>query len=276
VLFALVGAPLTIALIYFGGWVLAFALGVISALGAWELYRMARAQGHEPLDTAGIVIAACVPLLVHGTYLGVIRASITIAVMVLILLTASVIWVRGTSRKPLVALSLTIAGVVYPSLVTYMYPIRYHDYAVGPLAGTVLLMLPILLTWATDTGAYAFGRMFGRHKLIPSVSPGKTIEGAIGGIVVAIIVAWVYVTFVLRPYAHLAMLPLWTTVFAIVLSIVGQSGDLAESLFKRDVGVKDSSNLLPGHGGILDRFDSLFFVLPVAYLLLGHLLIAAP
>jgi phosphatidate cytidylyltransferase len=276
VLFALVGAPLTIALIYFGGWVLAFALGVISALGAWELYRMARAQGHEPLDTAGIVIAACVPLLVHGTYLGVIRASITIAVMVLILLTASVIWVRGTSRKPLVALSLTIAGVVYPSLVTYMYPIRYHDYAVGPLAGTVLLMLPILLTWATDTGAYAFGRMFGRHKLIPSVSPGKTIEGAIGGIVVAIIVAWVYVTFVLRPYAHLAMLPLWTTVFAIVLSIVGQTGDLAESLFKRDVGVKDSSNLLPGHGGILDRFDSLFFVLPVAYLLLGHLLIAAP
>jgi phosphatidate cytidylyltransferase len=275
-LFALVGAPLTIALIYLGGWVFAFALGVISALGAWELYRMARAQGHEPLDNAGIVVAACVPLLVHGTYLGVIRASVTIAVMILIGLTASVIWVRGTARKPLVSLAVTIMGVVYPALVTYMYPIRYHDYAVGSLAGTTLLMLPILLTWATDTGAYGFGRMFGKHKLIPSVSPGKTVEGAIGGVVVAIVIAWAYVTFVLRPYAQLSMRPLWMFAFAIIISIVGQTGDLAESLFKRDVGVKDSSSLLPGHGGILDRFDSLFFVLPVAYLLLGLFLIPAP
>jgi phosphatidate cytidylyltransferase len=276
VLFALVGAPLTIALIYLGGWVFASALGLISALGAWELYRMARAQGHEPLDNAGIVVAACVPVLVHGTYLGVIRASITIAVMILIVLIASVIWVRGTARKPMVSLAITIMGIAYPALVTYMYPIRYHDYAVGSLAGTTLLMLPILLTWATDTGAYAFGRMLGRHKLIPSVSPGKTVEGAIGGVVVAVIIAWVYVTFVLRPYAHLSMRPVWMFVFAIVVSVVGQTGDLAESLFKRDVGVKDSSSLLPGHGGILDRFDSLFFVLPVAYLLLGLFLIPAP
>jgi phosphatidate cytidylyltransferase len=276
ILFALVGAPLTIALIYFGGWILATALGVISALGAWELYRMARVQGHEPLDNVGIVIAACVPLLVHGTYLGVIRASITIAVMIFIILTASVIWLRGVSRRPLVSLGVTVAGIAYPSLVVYMYPLRYHDYAVGALAGTVLLMFPILLTWATDTGAYAFGRMFGRHKLIPSVSPGKTIEGAIGGVVTAVIIAWLYVAFVLKPYAHLSMLPVWTIVFAIVISIVGQTGDLAESLFKRDAGVKDSSTLLPGHGGILDRFDSLLFVLPAAYLLLGHFLLAAP
>jgi phosphatidate cytidylyltransferase len=175
-----------------------------------------------------------------------------------------------------VSLALTVVGVAYPSLVTYMYPIRYHDYAVGALAGTTLLMLPILLTWATDTGAYAVGRMIGRHKLIPSVSPGKTVEGAIGGVVLAVVVAWAYVAFVLRPYAHLSMLPMWTIVFAVIISIVGQTGDLAESLFKRDVGVKDSSSLLPGHGGILDRFDSLFFVLPAAYLLLGHLLIPAP
>jgi phosphatidate cytidylyltransferase len=275
VLFALVGAPLTIALIYLGGWVFAFALGVICALGSWELYRMARVQGHEPLDNAGIVVSACVPLLVHGTYLGVIRASITIAAIVFIVLTASVIWVRGTSRKPLASLSITVAGIIYPALVTYMYPIRYHDYAVGALAGTTLLMFPILLTWATDTGAYAFGRMFGKHKLIPSVSPGKTVEGAIGGVVVAVIIAFVYVTFLLRPYAQLSMTPVLTIVFAIVISIVGQTGDLAESLFKRDAGVKDSSALLPGHGGILDRFDSLLFVLPTAYLLLGLFVIPA-
>lgn len=276
ILFALAGAPLTISLIYFGGWILATALGVIAALGAWELYRMTRTAGNEPLETAGIVIAACVPLMVHATYLGVFRVTITVAAMLLLALTGGVIWARGTARKPLVSLALTVTGIVYPALVTYMYPIRYHDYAVGALAGTILLMLPITLTWATDTGAYFFGRTFGRHKLIPSVSPAKTVEGAVGGVAVAIVAAWLYVVFLLKPFAELSMLPLGIVLFATVIAVVAQAGDLAESLFKRDVGVKDSSSLLPGHGGILDRFDSLLFVLPVAYVLLGYFLVAAP
>ena len=276
VLFALVGAPLTVVLIYLGGAVLATALGVIAAIGAWELFRMSRVAGHEPLDNAGIVLAASIPLLVHATYLGVFRATITLVVMFLLALTGGVIWARGTQRKPMVSLALTVVGVAYPALVTYMYPIRYHDYAVTALAGTVLVMLPIALTWATDTGAYFFGRTFGRHKLIPSVSPGKTVEGAIGGVLVAVIAAWLYVSFLLRPFAQLSMLPVGLTVFAILVSIIAQVGDLAESLFKRDAGVKDSSTLLPGHGGILDRFDSLLFVLPSAYLLLGYFLKPSP
>ena len=276
VLFALVGAPLTIALIYFGGWILATALGVIAALGAWELFRMTRTAGNEPLEMAGIVIAASVPLMVHATYLGVFRVTVTVAVMILLALTGGVIWARGTARKPLVSLALTVVGIAYPALVTYMYPIRYHDYAVGALAGTTLVMLPIALTWATDTGAYFFGRTFGRRKLIPSVSPGKTVEGAIGGVVVAIVAAWIYVMFLLKPLAQLSMLPFGIVLFAILIAIVAQIGDLAESLFKRDAGVKDSSRLLPGHGGILDRFDSLLFVLPVAYVLLGFFLKPAP
>jgi len=275
-LFALVGAPLTIALIYFGGWILATALGVIAALGAWELCRMTRSAGNEPLDTVAIVIAACVPLMVHATYLGVFRVTITFAVLIFLAITAGVIWARGTAGKPLVSLALTVIAIIYPALVTYMYPIRYHDYVVDPRAGTALLMLPIALTWATDTGAYFFGRTFGRHKLIPSVSPAKTVEGAVGGVIVAVLFAWLYVSFVLKPLAQLSMLPLGLTVFAILISIVAQTGDLAESLFKRDAGVKDSSKLLPGHGGILDRFDSLLFVLPVAYVLLGYFLKAAP
>ena len=275
-LFALVGAPLTIALIYFGGWILATALGVIAALGAWELCRMTRSAGNQPLDTVAIVVAACVPLMVHATYLGVFRVTITVAVMIFLAIAAGVIWARGTAGKPLVSLGLTIIAIIYPALVTYMYPIRYHDYVVAPRAGTALLMLPIALTWATDTGAYFFGRTFGTHKLIPSVSPGKTVEGAFGGVLVAVVFAWLYVLFVLRPLAQLSMLPLGLTVFAIIISVVAQTGDLAESLFKRDAGVKDSSRLLPGHGGILDRFDSLLFVLPVAYVLLGYFLKAAP
>lgn len=276
ILFALVGAPVTVALIYFGGWIFTVALGMIAGTGAWELFRMARQGGADPLETPGIIIAAAVPLMVHATYLGVYRVTITIAAVIFLALAAAVIWARGTSRKPLVSLAVTVAGIVYPSLVVYMYPLRYHDYAVGALAGTVLVMFPIILTWATDTGAFAFGRMLGRHKLIPSVSPGKTVEGAIGGVVLAVVIAWLYVSFLLRPFAHLSLTPLGILLFAVTISVVGQVGDLAESLFKRDAGVKDSSALLPGHGGILDRFDSLLFVLPVAYLIIGHLLRPAP
>jgi phosphatidate cytidylyltransferase len=276
ILFALVGAPVTVALIYFGGWVLTAALGAIAALGAWELFRMARAAGNEPLDEAGIVIAASIPLMVHASYIGVYRMSFTAGVMIFLALTAAVIWVRGTARRPLVSLALTVVGIIYPALVSYMYPIRYHDYAVGPVAGTTLVMFPILITWATDTGAYAFGRMFGKHKLIPSVSPAKTVEGAIGGLVLAAVIGWLYMHFVLQPFAQLSMRTVGLITFAVIIAIVAQVGDLAESLFKRDAGVKDSSRLLPGHGGILDRFDSLLFVLPAAYLMLGYLLLPAP
>jgi len=276
VLFALVGAPLTVALIYIGGWVFATALGVVAAIGAWELLRMARAGGAEPLETPGVILAAAIPLAVHASYLGVFRVTLTMAVLVILALLGSVIWARGVGRKPLIAFSVTLAAIIYPSLVSYMYPLRYHDYTVGALAGTILVMFPITVTWATDTGAYAFGRMLGKHKLIPAVSPAKTVEGAIGGLIVAVAGAWIYAHFLLRPLAQLGLSPVGIVVFGLVIGVVGQLGDLAESLLKRDAGVKDSSKLLPGHGGILDRFDSLLFALPVAYLLLGALLLPAP
>jgi phosphatidate cytidylyltransferase len=275
-LLALFGIPLTLGLIYAGGWIFVAALGAIAAIGSWELLRMTRVAGNEPLDTEAIVLAAAIPLIVHANYLGVFRFTLTHAVILLMALIASVIWKRGTARKPLVSVALTVMCIIYPALVAYMYPLRYHDYAVGALAGTILVLLPITVTWASDTGAYAFGRMLGRNKLIPSVSPAKTIEGSIGGLLVAVVWAWAYVQFLLRPFAQLSMLPLSIVLFGLSIGLVAQVGDLAESLFKRDAGVKDSSKLLPGHGGILDRFDSLLFVLPAAFILLGHLLVPAP
>ncbi len=276
VLFALVGAPLTVALIYAGGWIFAAALAAVSAIGAWELLRMATTGGSEPLEIPGIALAAAIPLAVHASYLGVFQVTLTVAVLIFLALLTAVIWARGVERKPLVAFAVTVAAVVYPSLVAYMYPLRYHPYVVGAGAGTVLVMFPVLVTWATDTGAYTFGRMLGRHKLIPSVSPSKTIEGATGGLIVAVLGAWAYSQFLLKPFAQLGLSPTGILLFGLAIGIVGQVGDLAESLLKRDAGVKDSSRLLPGHGGILDRFDSLLFALPVAYLLLGALLLPAP
>ncbi len=176
----------------------------------------------------------------------------------------------------MLAAASTVFCVVYVSLIAYVFDLRFNDYAVDARGGTVLAMLPILLTWATDVGAYTFGRMFGSHKLMPSVSPGKTIEGAVGGIVLSVVIGWLYVAFLLHPFAQLTMRPLATLFFALCLSVVAQIGDLAESLLKRAGGVKDSSTIIPGHGGVLDRFDSLLFVLPVAALLLHALLIPAP
>jgi phosphatidate cytidylyltransferase len=140
----------------------------------------------------------------------------------------------------------------------------------------VLVFFPIALTWLSDTGAYAAGRAFGKRKLMPAVSPGKTVAGAVGAIVVSMVGAWAYNDFVLRPVAQLALAPWTALIFGAVISAVGQVGDLVESLFKREAGVKDSSTLFSAHGGVLDRLDSLYFAIPVAYLILSRLLLAAP
>jgi phosphatidate cytidylyltransferase len=276
IIFAAIAAPLSIGLVYIGDWVLTILLSVLAALAAWELFRMARETGATPLEPAGIALAALMPIGVHAQRHGFYTMSLTAFVAIVLLLFASTIWLRGPGGRPLSAVAITTFGVLYGGMFAYIYALRYHDYAVGAGAGTVLVLLPVLLTWATDVGAYAFGRTLGKKKLIPSVSPGKTVEGAVGGLGLAIVICLLYVRFILMPYAHLGMTIQGAILFGIVTSVAAQTGDLAESLLKREAGVKDSSRIIPGHGGILDRFDSLLFVLPVAFLLLGRLLLPVP
>ncbi len=276
IIFAVIAAPAGVAVIYLGDWALATMLAVLSALGAWELFRFSKETGTRAFEAAGITLAALIPLAVHASRLGIYDLPLTGMVAIILLLFASTLWFRGVEGRPLSAVAITVFGVVYASLITYVYALRYHPYAVGAGAGTVVALLPIILTWGTDIGAYTFGRMFGRTKLMPSVSPGKTIAGAVGGLVLTVIVCLLYVRFVLMPYAQLGLTVQGAIVFGIIVSVAGQTGDLAESLLKREAGVKDSSTLLPGHGGILDRFDSLLFVLPIAYLVLGKLMLPIP
>ena len=276
-LFTVVAVPFAIACIYFGDWLLAALLAVLAALAAWEFYRIARGAGSEPLDRIGIPLAGIIPLLVHAHQRAVFTTPpAALAVLVLIIFAAA-IWARGLERKPIASVATTVFGVIYTGgLLSFAYALRYHDYAVGNRAGAALLLLPFVLTWTSDTGGYLVGRAIGRHKLIPSISPGKSIEGAVGALALTIIVSWVYVHYVLRPQAQLAMAPLATLAFGALVSAAVQTGDLAESMIKREAGVKDASRILPGHGGILDRFDGLIFALPVAYLLLDLWLIPAP
>jgi phosphatidate cytidylyltransferase len=285
ILFGVVAAPIALAVVLYGGAALAGLLAVASAIAAWELFRIARAGGHLPFGDFGAALAGLVPLAVHATYLGLLQPRNAYFATVLLILLGVSIWARGSTGKPLGAVAVTALGVLYTGgLLSFGYAIRYHDYAVGGVtlgglpiaAGGILLGLPLVLTWATDTGAFFVGRSIGGRKLIPAVSPGKTVSGAIGGVATSVLVTWLYVTFLLRPGAQLAMTPWGIIAFGIVVSAAAQVGDLVESLLKREAGVKDSGGLLPGHGGVLDRLDSLFFVLPTAHLLLGWLLVPAP
>jgi phosphatidate cytidylyltransferase len=276
IIFAVIAAPASVAVVYYGDWALAIVLSTLAALGAWELMRMARETGAFPLEPAGIAIAALLPIAVHAQRLGVYTFSLTAIVAACLLLFACSIWLRGPAGRPLSSVAITAFAILYASLIAYVYPLRYHPYAIGAGAGTALVFLPILLTWATDVGAYAFGRAFGKTKLMPAVSPGKTVAGAVGGLGVTVLICLLYVRFVLMPVAQLGLTIQGAVLFGMVVSVAAQTGDLAESLLKREAGVKDSSRIIPGHGGILDRFDSLLFVLPIAYLTLGRLLLPIP
>ncbi|MFI5239712.1 MAG: phosphatidate cytidylyltransferase [Gemmatimonadales bacterium] len=276
VLFSLIAAPAGILCIYLGGPFLATLLSVIAALSAWEFCRIARASGAQPFDAVAIVASAAVPLVVYGVHLRLLVPTLTQLVIALLAVVAATVFRRGVGRGPMTAAATTVLCVAYVSTIAYVLDLRYNDYIVSAVGGTILAMLPILLTWATDVGAYTFGRIFGSHKLMPSVSPGKTVEGAAGGLLLSIVIGWLYVRFLLHPLAQLALTSVGTIVFAVSVSVVAQIGDLAESLLKREAGIKDSSTIIPGHGGVLDRFDSLLFALPVAALLLHVLLIPAP
>jgi phosphatidate cytidylyltransferase len=277
VIVALVAAPLAIALIWIGGLPLAAFLALVSMGGAWEFYRIARAAGGDPLDPIGIPLAGLIPLAAFAAHEGIVRVPLSLGAVVVVALLGVSIWARGAAGRPLEAVAATVLGVLYTGgMLSFGYALRYHPYAVGQAAGSSLVALPLVLTWATDIGAFFVGRAIGGRKLIPAVSPGKTVSGAVGGLVVTIIVCWLYARYVLPSVAQLGLSPAGAVVFAIVVSVAAQIGDLAESLLKREAGVKDSSHLIPGHGGVLDRLDSLLFVLPVAYLVLGVLLLPAP
>ena len=289
ILFSIVAAPLALWIVLAGGAPLAALIAIVSAVGAWEFFRIARATGARPLDDVGIALAGVLPLAIHAHYLGVFAVRPALGALLVLLIMAATIWLRGVDGSPLGAAATTLFGVLYTAgMLGFGYAIRSHDIVagydtvgakhlmLGPLTvpippGGALLIFPLLVTWASDIGAYFGGRAIGGRKLMPSVSPGKTIAGALGGVGASMLVAYAYGRGVLVPVAHLGLSPWGALVFGLLISAAAQDGDLFESLLKREAGVKDSSRIIPGHGGVLDRVDSLLFVLPVAYLLLGWL-----
>lgn len=282
---AAVGIPVVVAALYVGRWALGPLLALFCAGATLELYRMAERRGVRPLRLPGAVAAAVVILvaMLHPSVAAASPFLWTVVVVLILSVALAVIWGRGVEGKPLHVLSVTVLGALLPAgAFSYVIFLRHLPVAADPvtdvwasLVGVGLVAYPLGATWLTDSAAYFAGKRWGRRKLMPSVSPGKTVEGAvaglIGGTLAGLILALIFVA-----WLGVALSPLLGALGGLGLAAISQAGDLAESAWKREAGVKDSGAVFPGHGGILDRMDSLLFTIPAGYWWLALVLAEGP
>ncbi len=206
VIVALVIAPIAIVAAWFGDAALAALLSVVAGVAAWELCRMARGAGVEPLESLIIALAAALPLVAHGVRLAVLRPSAAWFAVALLTIMTVTIFRRRIDQRPLAVAAVGLFIVFYTGgMLSFAYDLRYHNYAIGRVGQCLVLLLPVLLTWASDVGAYFVGRLLGRTKLMPSVSPAKTVEGALGGVALSVAICWVYVRYLLVPQGQLGL-----------------------------------------------------------------------
>lgn len=257
VLTSIVLVPVLFVVVWYlpSGYFAALAI-IAAAIGQYELYKMARTRGGiTPLALLGIVLGALVVLNVYRpllTYRGGPYVWIALCVM-------AVIAARLFSRRPVEGalddIAVTVFGIVYVALL-FAFQVAIHA---GP-AGKKWLVFLYLVIWASDTGAYYVGTAFGKHRLYEKISPKKSVEGLLGGTLASVIVAVLGKLWLVPSLGIIE-----AAVLGAVLALAGTAGDLSESLIKRSAGVKDSGTIIPGHGGILDRMDSMLFAAPVLF-----------
>jgi len=274
---AILGIPIGLLLIYLGSWYLAGAVALLAIGGLREFYRLMAARDRRAYPWLGYPLAI---LLVAVTSASSSQSlgPVSLKLEPILLAAAMAIggaWVLSSSRAGAASiLFTTLVGHMYvPQLLSYVLrlrglsapPIEFGSSGVALPAGLCCVFVLVLAVWGMDTAAYAFGKVVGRRKLCPAISPGKTVEGAIAGLLAAVVLT-------AGPGRWLGLPLAQGLALGAGIGVLGQLGDLFESLLKRRAGVKDSGSLLPGHGGILDRFDSLLFAAPPAYFYLSFAL----
>lgn len=250
---AVVALAIFIPILIAGGIWLEVAAAVLGIVGLSEFYIMQKRIIVSP-DFVISAVAVLVLVLPKRAFNWLPSAISSIDVFFLLTLLLLVYTVLSKNRTNFDEISINTLATLY---------VGYGFHALASVrndAGLDTLFLFLLIVWATDSGAYIFGRKLGRYKLWPAISPNKTWEGSICGTLLALVVAAIYLHF----FPQLYSLPIMMLI-ALIFSIIGQLGDLIESAYKRYYGVKDSGKILPGHGGILDRFDSLLVVLPLLH-----------
>ena len=264
-------APVGVFAVYLGSWYFTALVVVIAALTAREFYALVTDRSVRPLVWLGV--PAAVLLVLVAAYEPSFQAwgNRALALLLLLGLVASGLSiVIGKTDQPLLSAAVTVSGVLYTGgtlsfalLLRYLPEVRPAT-SLHPLEGFLLLMFPVAVTALGDTAAYFVGKRMGSRRLAPQVSPGKTVEGSIGGLAGAMVTGFL-VGLVMDDLGSLVLSAPVCAFIGLILGIAGQLGDLSESLLKREAGVKDSGRLLPGHGGVLDRFDSLLFTVPLGY-----------
>lgn len=256
VISAAVVLPLVLWLVMTGGFVLYAGLLLVAGLALYEFWSIVRSAGARPAPE--VLFGGAFGFLTLA-YLG---ASDQVGGWLVVVLVYALLRNLVSPQRKLSNAALGVLGSVYIGwFLAHVYLLRES----GPSTGPGVLLVVLLGTWAYDTGAYFVGGRLGRTKLLPNVSPGKSLEGLFGGLFFALLVSWLA--------RSLARIPtLLSLALGLVVALAAQAGDFAESAAKREARLKDSGRVLPGHGGLLDRIDSLLFTAPAAYYLVGLLL----
>ena len=250
---AAIGAPFVIWLI---GWsheyVFDAAMAVVAVLALTEFVNLGKHKGYD----IPLVLCLLLVVLIMGAFI-LEGLSVELGVFAaLLLIPASYVFSRKPLEDSLPSSAVAVMATTYVGMLTGSLIRLRNDFP----DGWKLVFFLLLVVWLGDSGAYYFGKSFGKHKLSPRISPKKTVEGLIGGIATSVITA------VVIHFTFFKSFPLVHAILAgMLLSVAGVVGDLAESMWKRSADVKDSGTLLPGHGGFLDRFDSILFTAPILY-----------
>lgn len=262
---AILLGPLFLAAVAVGGAVFLAAVLALVGVGAWEFFRLAGRKRSRPRAVLGIALALLFPVVFYLAPASALTIPGLVVLGVIGVALAQLL--DAEADEALESVSLTVYGAAYVGLLFgHFVLIREISRVVPGMPywwGGALVGFTVLLAWLNDSAAYVIGRRWGRHKLIPRVSPGKTIEGAAGALVVTVLIA---VGMVLAAGSRMPLLaPADALAIGALVAVAGPAGDLVESAFKRDAGVKDASDLMPGHGGVLDRFDSLMAAAPAVW-----------
>jgi phosphatidate cytidylyltransferase len=250
-----IAAALFLPIVYYGGISLVILTYFLATIGLYELLKMKKINIFSVNGVLALLFLWV--LLFPEDYYHILdsfyysKIEICIA-LILLLLTFTVITKNQFTFEDA---SFSILSAIYVGIGFYFFFETRQD------GGLVYIFYSLFMMWATDSGAYFIGKALGKTKLWPEISPNKTVEGSVGGVACAVIVAILFGLF--SNNMNVGLLSLMG--ITVVLSVFGQIGDLVESAFKRHFNVKDSGNILPGHGGILDRFDSLLFVWPLLH-----------
>jgi phosphatidate cytidylyltransferase len=254
---AVIAIPVVLAIVWLGGWWAFAAATIVVVLGAYELHRMMLHEGYHPLIL--ISLALSVLFLVAAMLPQLRPLLLESGLSIALLVTFPLLFFRKKLEGAMVDWSLTLAIAIYLGWPLSLFPLL-RGFQVGISPGFWWVLTVLLGVWGFDTGAFFTGHFFGRHKLAPNISPAKTWEGIAGGLILSITAALLFTAWPLGVPWYLAIL------LGILIGVAATLGDLAESLIKRQTHVKDSGQIMPGHGGILDRIDSMLFAVIVVYI----------